>query len=98
MKVCPSLDSALEMLAGPEYEQSVESVFVIGGGQVGANPLFSGGPRRTLVWSGLVWCHYRQAVPAWSSWSSSRHLFHLAPAGLAFAASRMPGPALGSHA
>lgn len=34
VQVCPSLDSALELLSGPEYQERVESVFVIGGGQV----------------------------------------------------------------
>ncbi|KAL4448210.1 hypothetical protein ABPG75_005429 [Micractinium tetrahymenae] len=32
--ISPSLDSALQLLSSPEYQQRVESVFVIGGGQV----------------------------------------------------------------
>lgn len=32
--VRPSLDSALDMLSSAEFEQRVETVFVIGGGQV----------------------------------------------------------------
>ncbi|EFN56442.1 hypothetical protein CHLNCDRAFT_30873 [Chlorella variabilis] len=32
--ISSSLDSALEMLSGPEFDSRVESVFVIGGGQV----------------------------------------------------------------
>lgn len=32
--ISASLDSALRLLSSPEYQQKVESVFVIGGGQV----------------------------------------------------------------
>jgi hypothetical protein len=32
--VSSSLDSALELLAGPDFDCRVENVFVIGGGQV----------------------------------------------------------------
>lgn len=34
MLVRPSLEGALELLAEPEWAESVENVFVIGGGQV----------------------------------------------------------------
>ena len=33
--ISSSLDSALQLLSSPEFDSRVESVFVIGGGQVG---------------------------------------------------------------
>jgi hypothetical protein len=33
--ISSSLEGALELLASPEFDSRVESVFVIGGGQVG---------------------------------------------------------------
>ena len=36
MHVRPSLEAAMELLGGPEFEARVETVFVIGGGQVRA--------------------------------------------------------------
>lgn len=33
-----SLDGALAMLAGPEFQESIETIFVIGGGQVRSPP------------------------------------------------------------
>lgn len=45
VQTCISLDAALELLSGSQYEQQVETIFVIGGGQVYAecmqSPLLS---------------------------------------------------------